>query len=106
MAIWIALLVAPTLMLLDQSIAYAAAGWACKHQNLLTLHGVHALFLVCTLAAAFMAWQRWQMTRGEPDETTRDRHFLSGVATASAAFSSLVIVAMWLPTWIVPSCLN
>jgi hypothetical protein len=35
-----------------------------------------------------------------------ERHFLAGIATASAAFSSLVIVALWMTTWFVPLMLE
>ena len=108
MRIWPALLVAPLLALLDQAIAYATAGWECARQGTVAMQGVHAFFLVAALACTFIAWQRWRETitaadHGSPAEV---RHFLAGVATASGAFSSLVIFALWIPTWMVSACWN
>jgi hypothetical protein len=106
MRIWFPLLAAPTLALTDQSIALAMTGWACANQQAFAMHGVHALFLVATVAATVAAWGLWRATsRAKPDEPIARRHFLAGVATASSALSTLVIAAMWVPNWILSPCL-
>ena len=33
-----------------------------------------------------------------------DRHFVTALATASGAFSTLVIAALWYPTWVIAPC--
>jgi hypothetical protein len=104
MRIWFAILISPFLALTDQSISYAAAGWACARQNAAVAHGIHALFLVATLAAAVLAWRLWHQTRAAGDELTASRHFLAGVGIASALLAAGVIAAMWIPNWLLSPC--
>ena len=107
MQIWLALIVAPILALLDQSVSFALVHWSCAHQNTLALHGVHLLFLILTVAVAVAAWQRWRDTAGaKPGDTLAQTHFLAGVATASAALSALAVAAMWIPAWMISSCIS
>src|SRR5437762_8702266 len=103
MRIWFALLVAPTLALTDQSVAYATVGWACSHQQVLAVHAVHALFLLATAAGTVLAWQLWLSTApaGSGSEPIARQHFLAGLATASGALSALTIAAMWIPTFVI-----
>jgi hypothetical protein len=108
MRIWLALLVAPTLALTDESISYAAAGWTCARQNAFVMHGIHALFLAATLAATVAAWRLWIETgrAGAGDERTASRHFLAGLGIAVAALASAVIGAMWIPNWLLSPCFS
>jgi hypothetical protein len=108
MRIWFALLAAPILALADQGIAYAAAGWACAHQQALAGHALHGIFFVACVAAAIAAGQLWRVQpRPAPaEEPSARRHFLAGIATASAALSALVILAMWIPNWLLSPCFS
>jgi len=105
MRIWYALLLAPTLALADQVIAYAAVGWSCAHERALVVHAIHVLFLLATAASLVPAWRLWNATRASADETARRQHFLGGLAIASAALSVLVIAAMWLTAWVIAPCI-
>jgi hypothetical protein len=108
MRIWFALLAAPILALADQSVSYATVGWACAHQHAFAVHAVHVVFLAATAAGTAAAWQLWRET--SPTNATHEafarRHFLAGLATASGALSAVVIVAMWVPTWVLAPCLD
>jgi hypothetical protein len=105
MRTWFALLAAPILMLCDQSISYAAAGWTCAHQGTWLPHAVHGTFFVSCAVASFCAWQLFRATpSASADQSAARRHFLAGVATASAFLSALVILAMWLPNWVLSPC--
>jgi hypothetical protein len=108
MRIWFALLAAPVLALADQSVAYATVDWACANQQLIVVHIVHVLFLVATIAGTLAALQLWHATRrvSTDGEAFARRHFLAGLATASGALSSLVIAAMWFPTWMLAPCIS
>ncbi|TMH36612.1 MAG: hypothetical protein E6H58_01530 [Betaproteobacteria bacterium] len=106
MRIWIALLVAPVLALTDQSVAYAVVGWACAHQSAYAIHLVHLIFLGATSACAVMAWQaRHHAARSNATADASERDFLVPLATASAALSALTVAAMWIPTWLITSCI-
>jgi hypothetical protein len=106
MAIWFALLAVPVLVLVDQSLAYVAAAWACPHQDTLIVHGVHVPFLLAAIVATVIGWQRWRRlsVNATENETLARRHFLAGLATGAAALSALVIAAMWAITWVLRSC--
>jgi uncharacterized membrane protein len=108
MRIWFGLLIAPLLALADQVVAYAAVGWACHHGNIVPVHGVHGLFLVLALAATLAAWQLWRAAprRRAAEEAVVQHQFLAGLALVSGALSTLVIAALWMPTWVITPCAN
>jgi Na+/melibiose symporter-like transporter len=108
MAIWFALLVAPILALADQSLALSMTAWACRGQHGLALHVVHVAFALVVAAATWLAWLRWRETAvgAAASETTARRRFLAGMAIGNSALSLLVIVTMWVPTWLLSSCLE
>ncbi|HSV16975.1 MAG TPA: hypothetical protein VLR71_01100 [Casimicrobiaceae bacterium] len=108
MATWYALLVAPILALVDESVALSMTAWACRGQHGLALHLVHFAFVLATAAATLLAWRQWRATAdgAAESEPSARRRFLAGMATAVSALSLLVIVAMWFPTWVLSSCLE
>jgi len=107
MAIWLALLVAPTLALADQCVALSMTVWACRGQHLLALHLVHLPFALATAVATVLAWQRWRETAApSAGDATARSHFIAGMAIGVAALSLLVIVTMWAPTWLLSPCLQ
>jgi hypothetical protein len=108
MRIWFALIVAPLLALIDQTVAFALVHWACEHQSVAVLHVSHAAFLTIATAAAVSAWRRWRETAGismDGGEAALQVHFLAGVAAVVASLSALAIAAMWIPTWMISSCI-
>ncbi|HJU22321.1 MAG TPA: hypothetical protein VJ891_07405 [Casimicrobiaceae bacterium] len=108
MRIWFALLVVPLLALVDQSVALVSTDWACTHQNALVMHLVHVPFVIAAALGTIAAWQAWR--RSAPmhmeNETLARRHFLAELATASAALSLLVILAMLGITWVLRACVS
>jgi hypothetical protein len=107
MRIWIALIVAPLLALTDQTVAFALVHWACAHQSTWVVHLSHVVFLALAAAAAISAWLRWRETAMSPGtgEATIQLHFLAGVAMMIATLSALAIMALWIPTWMISSCI-
>jgi hypothetical protein len=108
MRIWFALLAAPMLALADQIVSYATVGWACTHGHAVAVHAVHAVFLLAVVAGTVPAWQLWGATRstGAGKEAIARRHFLAGLAAALGVLSSVVILSMWMPTWVIAPCSN
>jgi hypothetical protein len=104
MRIAFALLGAPLLALLDQSTAFAVVSWSCSHGSTLLMHFVHFLFLGASGAAAIFAFAEWRGTTHAADALIQ-HHFLAGIATASAILSTLAIAAMWIPVWMISSCI-
>ena len=103
MRIWFALLVTPILALADQSVALSTVRFACANQDVLA---IHAIFLVVTIVATLgAAWVLIGTARtSNADPYAARRHFVTALATASGAFSTLVIAALWYPTWVIAPC--
>jgi hypothetical protein len=108
MTVWFALIVVPVLALIDQSVAYATTTWACAHQSVVAVHAVHAPFLAVAIAGTVLAWKGWR--RVSPtvaeSETLARRRFVAGLATGASALSVLVILAMWVPAWVLGACIS
>ena len=106
MRIWLALIIAPLLALSDLTISFASVGFACASQSVLSIHLVHFLFLAAALACTYGAMQAWPAPDRAATESIAQTRFLVAIATASAALSAVAIAAMWLPAWMIPSCLS
>ena len=120
MRVWPALLVTPLLALGHLSLAYALVTPSCARQDHATLHALTAASLLVSLLMTLPAWVIWRrLTRseeaGSEDARSRTSHtdasharsrqpFLALVATLVGTLSTLVIVAMWLPLWVLPPC--
>ena len=106
MRVWLALIIAPVLALADQSVALSMASWACAHQGVAVMHATHFVFLVAVATATLLAWQalRGSLAGPESAEVHARRRFLAALATASGAFCTLVVIALWAPTWILSPC--
>lgn len=107
-SIWLALLVTPSLALLNLFVAYTLVGPACEGQNPLLLHILSIGSLAICLLLTFLAWNHWQKyailpTHPEDDASAR-KSFLPAVAAMAGLLSSFVIAAQWLPQWILSPC--
>jgi hypothetical protein len=105
-ASWPGLLIAPLLALADQSITYAMVEWSCETQHHAAPHGVHLVFLLLTLATIWMAQGNPPRpgVRADSGDRATARSFVATMAILVGALSALVIVAMWVPQWILSPC--
>lgn len=113
--VWPALLVSPLLALGHLSLAYALVTPSCARQDGTTLHGLAVLSLLASLFMTWLAWRTWRrlpppgeaserVSHADASHADRRQPFLALVATLTGALSTLVIVAMWLPVWLLPPC--
>ena len=106
---WPALVLAPSVALANTAIAYALVSPSCAQQDVTTLHLVTiASLLACALFTfgAYLNWQGARVLAGPqeaPDQARR--RFLSQVATLCGLLSTLVVLAEWLPVFMVSPCL-
>lgn len=114
-SVWPGLLLAPLLALGHLSLAYSLVTPSCARQGGAGLHGLAVCSLVAALAMTLLAWRAWAALArpGEArgDVTSSDSghaegrgRFVALVATLVGALSSLVILAMWVPLWLLPPC--
>jgi uncharacterized membrane protein len=108
MRTWPALLASPLLVLADQGVAYAMAGWGCAHQNLGALHAVHGAFLLATLVILAISWRAsrraLQRLRADQGFTLERIDFMDVMATLVGLLSAATIAAMWIPQWLLSPC--
>jgi hypothetical protein len=112
MPAWPALLLAPLLALAEQSIMYALSTPSCQTQRDAVLNVIPLAFLIATAVLtvfAFSAARR--LRRGADDSPQADadalesrRYFVAWMAVGSGALSSLVILATWVPHWVLSPC--
>lgn len=112
MKTWPALLAAPSLALLCQSLLFSQVTPACASQQTATLQATAAGCLLLALAFTAMARSAWRTHQGASPgvldsdvgtAATRAR-FLAAAATAVGALSSLVILMMWSAAWVLSPC--
>jgi hypothetical protein len=105
-----ALLMAPAMVLADQSTAYALAGWSCAHQDSVVPHVVHGIFLAAVLVATALAWTTarsgFAMSREAAGFSTHRHDVMALSALALGVLSAAIIVAMWIPQWVLSPCLG
>lgn len=113
MPIWPALLVAPSLSLAQLSLVSALVGPACASQQMVWLHlssGISlALVLLCTAMALAESRRRadWvvQGEGADSDTPSARPYFIAVVAVLTGLLSSLVVVGIWIPQWLLSPCI-
>ena len=114
--VWPALLLAPLLALLDQSVAYALVTPSCALQTTAWLHLVAGLSFLLVAAMTVLAWKAWRrmavaaetpgskMTASDATEGRVRGQFIALVAALAGSMSLLVVLAMWLPIVVLSPC--
>jgi len=112
MPIWPALLVAPSLALTHLSVAYALVTPSCANQHSGWLHLSSAVFLALAIVLTVMAFvEARRRGRRSVPEATMDSDlaevrpwFIASVAALVGMLSSLVILGIWIPQWLLSPC--
>ena len=110
MPAWPALLIAPLLALLHVSVAFALVTPSCATQQVAWMHTASAGLLILALIFTAMAVVRSgrlgprQPVGADSDEMDNRARFVAWVAAMTGALSSLVIVAIWIPQWLLSPC--
>jgi hypothetical protein len=92
--VWTGLLLAPAAWLTSLEVGYVLVRPDCAAGNALRQHAVHAGFLVVALAGLLVAWRARRA----------ERDFLSTLGVAVSAFFVLVLVAQWIPAFLIHPC--
>ena len=90
---WIGLLAGPTLFLTNMEANFVAVPWVCATGNYWLLHLFHAATLTLILSVAAVARA----------VIARDR-FLGELGVLSSVFSTALLIAHWVPNFILGAC--
>jgi hypothetical protein len=107
-ALWVGLLLAPIAFLINLEAAYALVPTACSSRNGLPVHLVHLACLTLTIVGGVTAWGSWRAAGAtwpaeEGGRLARSR-FMAGIGVLLSGLFALVIVAMWIPSFILDPC--
>jgi hypothetical protein len=93
-ALWTGLLLAPAAWLTSLEVGYVLVRPDCAAGTLLRQHLVHAVFLLIALGGLLVAWRARQA----------EREFLATLGVLVSASFVLVLVAQWIPTFLIHPC--
>jgi hypothetical protein len=107
-ALWAGILLPPVAFLLNLEAAYALVPAACSSRNLLPVHLVHAAALGFAILGGATALRFWRQSGstwpgGEGGRLSRNR-FMAGLGVFMGLQFGLVIVAQWIPSFILDPC--
>jgi len=106
--LWAGLLLAPTAFLLNLELAYAVVPHACSLQNRLPVHLVHLVCLAIALVGGAFALRSWRYCGetwpGEEGGSVSRSRFMAGLGLLLSVLFALVIVAQWIPSFVLSPC--
>jgi hypothetical protein len=107
-ALWAGILLAPAAFLLNLEVAYAVVPRACSLGTRLPVHLVHLVCLLLAAAGVLIAWRSWRATGetwpgGAGGRISRSR-FMAGIGLLFSLFIVMVIVAQWIPSFMLNPC--
>jgi hypothetical protein len=107
-ALWTGVLLPPIAFLINLEVAYALVPKACASKSTLVLHLVHAVCLGLVLLGGLTAWRCWRATGavwpGEGGGPLARSRFMAGIGVLMSVFVALVIVADWIPSFMLNPC--
>lgn len=117
MRAWPALLIAPLLVLAQQSISLALATPSCHQQTTVALNAVSAVTLLAVVLLTVLSASGWRAHRlpgdralheadREDTRPLRRRRFVAAMGTVVGLLCALLSLAMWFPVWTLSPCVN
>jgi hypothetical protein len=107
-ALWTGVILAPLAFLVDLGAAYALVPRACLGRNELPVHLSHLVCLAVALFGAATAWRCWRATgstwSGEEGDPLARSRFMAGLGLLMSSLFVVVIIAMWIPSFILDPC--
>jgi hypothetical protein len=109
MSLWAGVLLPPLIFLIDLQAAYALVPPACHAGGPLNwpLHLVQLVSIAACIGLGVLAWSHVRTTGSPPDDggsiLSRSR-FLAWCGVSTSVFVVLLLVAQWVPTFVLGPC--
>jgi hypothetical protein len=106
--LWFSILAGPLAFLLNLQLSYMLVQPVCVTAHHLVLHLVPVGALLLTASGGVSAWRNWQRT-GQAESSKAGgvlphSRFMAGIGLLTSGLFSFVIVAQWLPNFILSPC--
>ena len=106
--LWFGILAGPLAFLLNLQLSYMLVHPVCVTAHRLVLHLVPAGALLLTASGGVSAWRSWQRTgqaeSSKPGGVLPRSRFMADVGLLTSGLFLIVIVAQWLPNFILTPC--
>jgi hypothetical protein len=106
--LWFGLLGPALAWFFHLALSYILVGYACDSGLVVLLHGASLLMIGVTLAAGWVSWKNWNRLGRPTDEEIEPpegrSRFMAMSGLVMSGFFLLVILAQWIPTFIMPAC--
>jgi hypothetical protein len=104
-----AVVLAPTIALVNQSLIYMANMWTCGRNMQYAAHAIPALCLVVLGGSFVMSLRRYRTVPGVEDEQAAEEtrvRFLSILGMGLNVFSAVVVIAQWAAIFTFDPCMR
>jgi len=106
--LWAGILAGPLAWSADLAVSYALVKWTCSTQRTAVLHLITVATLAVVALGAAIAWQS-RMAASSAGSTDGGRpieraQFMALLGLATSAFFFTVVIAEWLPQWVLDAC--
>jgi hypothetical protein len=106
--LWFGFLGGAIAWLLHLTLSYILVGYACDYDLPFLVHLPSVLMLALTAAAGWVSWKSWgrlgRSTEEEVEGVEGRSRFMAMSGLVMAGFFGLVILAQWIPAFIMPPC--
>jgi hypothetical protein len=109
-ALWAGALAGPLAFFLHLQLDYVYVPWTCEQGGRWLLHLVALLAVALTAAGTWLSWRtldragrEWPEHQYAGGSVARSR-FVAGLGVAMGALFLLVMLAQWIPIWILDPC--
>lgn len=106
LVLWAGVLGPPLAFLLNLELTYAVVGLFCEArlESPILVHVVPAIMLLVTIALGMLSFMQWQRSGGGERAQASGR-VLAIFGVLSASFFTAMLVAQWLPSFLIDPCL-
>lgn len=106
--LWTGVLLPPLAFLTNLEVAYAFVTRSCDRGDQLLIHLTHAVCLLLSLGGLWAAWRAWQAEGaewpGQAGGVVGRTRFMAGLGLLIGAMFTLVILAQWIPGFLLSPC--
>jgi hypothetical protein len=106
--LWLGVLAGPVLTLGVEYVAYVLVPDACSRHTTLIVQALYLVAFLGVVAGLLVCWRAWRLSGPvEPDAEANPEHrarFMAYSGILGNAFFALIVLGMWLATFLLSPC--